>query len=122
MNDARIMNGAVYVQTNEPENTIVSFRREMDGTLESGSEAGARPTATTGPGRVQGRVGRRRRHRASNDRPEPATIFRPFQATHRQDGSFAVRIGTRNTPGLDFFRARARNLATDEICRARAVI
>lgn len=50
------------------------------------------------------------------------TIFRALQATHGEDGAFAVRIGARNTRGLDFFRARARNLATDEICRARAVI
>lgn len=50
------------------------------------------------------------------------TIFRALQATHGEDGSFAVRTWTRNTRGLDFFRARARNLATDEICLGRAVI
>jgi len=50
------------------------------------------------------------------------TIFRALQATHGERGSFAVRTWTRNTRGLDFFRARARNLATDEICLGRAVI
>lgn len=50
------------------------------------------------------------------------TIFRALQATHGVHGSFAVRTWTRNTRGLDFFRARARNLATDEICLGRAVI
>lgn len=50
------------------------------------------------------------------------TIFRALQATHGEHGSFAVRTWTRNTVGLDFFRARARNLATDEICLGRAVI
>ena len=50
------------------------------------------------------------------------TIFRALQATHGERGSFAVRTWTRNTRGLDFFRARARNLATGEICLGRAVI
>jgi hypothetical protein len=49
-------------------------------------------------------------------------LFRALLATHGDDGSFAVRVWTRNTDGPDFFRARARNLATDEICRGRAVI
>jgi hypothetical protein len=50
------------------------------------------------------------------------TIFRALQATHGESGSFAVRAWTRNTRGVDFFRARARNVATGELCRARAVI
>jgi hypothetical protein len=68
---------------------------------------------------VQGVVGDIWRVRIAQNR---RTIFRAYQATHGEDGAFAVRIGTRNTPGPDFFRARARNLATDELCRARAVI
>ena len=68
---------------------------------------------------VQGVVGNIWRVKIAQNRH---TIFRAFQATHGEDGSFAVRTWTRNTPGLDFFRARARNLATDEICLARAVI
>lgn len=50
------------------------------------------------------------------------TIFRALQATHGENGSFAVRAWTRNTRGPDFFRARARNLATHEICLGRALI
>lgn len=68
---------------------------------------------------VQGVVGNIWRVRIAQNR---RTIFRAHQATHGEDGSFAVRIGTRNTPGWDFFRARARNLATDEVCFGRAVI
>jgi hypothetical protein len=49
-------------------------------------------------------------------------IFRGLRETHGERGAFAVRVWTRNTSGPDFFRARARNLATDELCRARAVI
>jgi hypothetical protein len=68
---------------------------------------------------VQGVEGNVWRVRISQNRH---TIFRALQATHGERGSFAVRTWTRNTRGLDFFRARARNLATDEICRGRAVI
>ena len=49
-------------------------------------------------------------------------LFRAFLATHGDEGSFAVRVWTRKTDGPDFFRVRARNLTTDEICRGRAVI
>jgi len=53
MMDARSMMGAVYVQTNEPENAIVAFRRAMDGTLErigafpSGGKGNAIPHLTS---------------------------------------------------------------------------
>lgn len=49
-------------------------------------------------------------------------LFRAFLATHGDDGAFAVRVWTHNADGPDFFRVRARNLTTDEICRGRAVI
>jgi hypothetical protein len=38
------------------------------------------------------------------------------------DGDFGVRLATRNTKGLDVFRAAARNTVTGEICRGRAAI
>jgi hypothetical protein len=68
---------------------------------------------------VQGVVGDVWRVRVAHDR---RIIFRGLQVTHGDDGSFAFRLLTRNTPGPDFFRARARNLSTDEVCRSRAVI
>ena len=68
---------------------------------------------------VQGVVGDVWRVRVAHNRH---IIFRGLQVTHGDDGSFAFRLLTRNTPGPDFFRARARNLATDEVCRGRAVI
>jgi hypothetical protein len=68
---------------------------------------------------VQGVVGNIWRVKIAHNRH---LIFRALQATHGEDGSFAVRSWTRNTPGWDFFRARARNLATDEVCFGRAVI
>ena len=37
-------------------------------------------------------------------------------------GSFGIRRPTRNTPGLDFYRAGARNLETGETCLARSAI
>ncbi len=49
-------------------------------------------------------------------------IFRGQLATHGVDGSFAIHLLTRDKPGPDFFRARARNLSTDEFCLGRAVI
>ena len=49
-------------------------------------------------------------------------LFRALLATHGDAGSFAVRVWTHNADGPDFFRVRARNLTTDEICRGRAVI
>jgi hypothetical protein len=68
---------------------------------------------------VQGVVGNIWRVKIAQNRH---MIFRALQATHGEDGSFAVRSWTRNTPRWDFFRARARNLATDEVCFGRAVI
>jgi hypothetical protein len=68
---------------------------------------------------VQGVVGNIWRVKIAHNRH---MIFRALQATHGEDGSFAVRAWTRNTRGWDFFRARARNLATDEVCFGRAVI
>ena len=49
-------------------------------------------------------------------------IFRGLQVTHGEEGAFTIRLSTRNTPGPDLFRARARNLQTDEVCRGRAAI
>jgi hypothetical protein len=68
---------------------------------------------------VQGVVGDVWRVKIAHNRH---IIFRALQVTHGENGSFAVRAWTRNTPGPDFFRARARNLSTDEICRGRAII
>jgi len=68
---------------------------------------------------VQGVVGDVWRVKIAHNRH---IIFRAFQVTHGENGSFAVRAWTRNTPGPDFFRARARNLSTDEVCRGRAII
>jgi len=68
---------------------------------------------------VQGVVGNIWRVKIAQNRH---MIFRALQATHGEDGSFAVRSWTRNTRGWDFFRARARNLATGEVCFGRAVI
>lgn len=68
---------------------------------------------------VQGVVGNIWRVKIAHNRH---LIFRALQTTHGEDGSFAVRAWTRNTPGWDFFRARARNLATGEVCFGRAVI
>lgn len=38
------------------------------------------------------------------------------------DGDFGVRLATRNTKGLDVFRAAAKNTVTGETCRGRAAI
>jgi len=68
---------------------------------------------------VQGIVGDVWRVRIAHNRH---IIFRGLQVTHGDDGSFAFRLTTRNTPGPDLIRARARNLSTDEVCRGWAVI
>jgi hypothetical protein len=68
---------------------------------------------------VEGIVGDVWRVRVAHGR---RIIFQGGLATHGDDGSFAIRLTTRNRPGPDFFRARAHNLSTDEVCLARAVI
>jgi hypothetical protein len=40
--------------------------------------------------------------------------------THEPSGSFTVRIVEDHTAGSDVFRARARNLSTDEVCAGSA--
>lgn len=47
MMDTGSMTGAVYVQTNEPENALIAFRRAMDGTLD---RIGTYPTGGRGDG------------------------------------------------------------------------
>jgi len=42
--------------------------------------------------------------------------FRGTRTTRGASGSFEVRIVENNTAGSDVFRARARNLSTDEVC------
>lgn len=68
---------------------------------------------------VQGDVGDAWRVRIAHDRH---LIFRGVQVTHGDEGSFALRVVTRNTRGPDLIRARARNLSTDEVCRGWASI
>ena len=46
--------------------------------------------------------------------------FRGTRMTHGASGSFTVRIVENDTAGSDVFRARARNLSTDEVCVGRA--
>jgi hypothetical protein len=46
-------------------------------------------------------------------------IFRGRRVTGDPDGSFVVRLRTRNLEGLDVFRAGAWNRETGEFCRAR---
>lgn len=46
--------------------------------------------------------------------------FRGTRTTHGASGSFTVRIVEDDTAGSDAFRARARNLSTDEVCVGRA--
>lgn len=45
---------------------------------------------------------------------------RTTRTTRSPSGSFEVRIRERNHSGPDRFRARARNLSTDEVCLGRA--
>jgi hypothetical protein len=42
--------------------------------------------------------------------------FRGNRTTRGASGSFEVRIVENNAAGSDVFRARARNLSTDEVC------
>ena len=46
--------------------------------------------------------------------------FRGTRTTHGASGSFTVRIVENDTAGSDVFRARARNLSTDEVCAGSA--
>jgi hypothetical protein len=49
-------------------------------------------------------------------------MFLDARVTRRPNGSFVIRRPARNTDGPDFFRARAVNVKTEEVCAARAVI
>ena len=46
--------------------------------------------------------------------------FRGTRTTRGASGSFEVRILENDTAGSDVFRARARNLSTDEVCLGSA--
>ena len=46
--------------------------------------------------------------------------FRGIRTTMGASGSFEVRIVENDAVGPDAFRARARNLSTDEVCVGRA--
>lgn len=48
-------------------------------------------------------------------------IFAGRRVTNEK-GSFGVRLKTRNTEGVDLFRAGAVNVETGEVCRGRAAI
>jgi hypothetical protein len=63
-------------------------------------------------------VGQRWRVRIAHD---GVVIFRDVRITKAPSGSFTVRLLTRNHVGTDGFRARARNLATDELCAGGAL-
>ena len=47
-------------------------------------------------------------------------VFRGTRTTRGASGSFEVRIVEDDRAGADTFRARARNLSTDEVCRGSA--
>jgi len=47
-------------------------------------------------------------------------FFRGTRVTGGRSGSFDIERKVANHQGVDRFRARARNLRTDEICRGRA--
>jgi hypothetical protein len=49
-------------------------------------------------------------------------MFLDFRVTRGPDGSFLIRRPARNTKGPDFFRARALNVKTGEVCAARLAI
>ena len=53
-------------------------------------------------------------------RHDGARVHRGVSTTTAPSGSFEVREVVSNTPGTDVIRARARNLATGEVCRAVA--
>jgi hypothetical protein len=46
--------------------------------------------------------------------------FRGTETTAGASGSFTVRIREDDLAGMDAFRAKARNLSTDELCAGRA--
>jgi hypothetical protein len=46
--------------------------------------------------------------------------FRGTRTTRGASGSFELRIVEPNNAGADIFRARARNLSTDEVCAGSA--
>ena len=48
------------------------------------------------------------------------SVFRGIRTTRGPSGSFEVRIVENDRAGSDAFRARARNLSTDEVCVGRA--
>ncbi|MEX2202634.1 MAG: hypothetical protein WD965_00955, partial [Actinomycetota bacterium] len=47
-------------------------------------------------------------------------VFRGTRTTGGASGSFELRIVEDDRAGADTFRARARNLSTDEVCRGSA--
>lgn len=49
-------------------------------------------------------------------------VFRGRETTGGASGSFEVRTVENDTAGTDTFRAKARNLSTDEVCRGSASI
>lgn len=49
-------------------------------------------------------------------------IFAGMRTTKAPSGSFTVRVLASDTSGTDSFRGRARNLASDEVCRGSASI
>jgi hypothetical protein len=49
-------------------------------------------------------------------------VFRGTETTGGASGSFEVRTVEDDLAGTDTFRAKARNLSTDEVCRGRASI
>ena len=53
-------------------------------------------------------------------RHEGEIAFRGTRTTRGASGSFELRIVEPNNAGADNFRARARNLSTDEVCAGSA--
>lgn len=53
-------------------------------------------------------------------RHDGVKFFTGKRTTKAPSGSFEVRRVHDNEPGVDKFRARARNLSTDEVCVGRA--
>jgi DUF4097 and DUF4098 domain-containing protein YvlB len=49
-------------------------------------------------------------------------VFRGTETTGGASGSFTTRIVEDDQSGTDVFRAKARNLSTDELCRGTASI
>jgi len=49
-------------------------------------------------------------------------VFRGTETTGGASGSFTRRIVEDDLAGTDAFRAKARNLSTDELCRGSASI